>query len=565
MTGAANQPVDRTRPVPESSLATKIILLVFLSTFVSAAAVSWISIETARRRLWAQIHQEYPAVLERSGQHLLRWLSDGRGLTADLATRRTSRETLLTLIREAHLPGRHGTASSLFRSLAVPLAERSRQIEGFALLALDGTPIFGNEATDALSAAQRARLAQPDTPPVQAFALPDRPALLATAVPVEGPDGIPVAQLVGFFRPDSLPEVVASERLDVNTRIELLDADARLLAAVPGKLLAAVPGDGARAPEPLSSLPLADVREYTNAAGEHVIGSAHPLGSLGWALLLETPYPHAFAPVLVVMQRLLLVDVGVVALASLLAYAITSSIMRPIEALSEGAGRIASGHLTLALPETGRTDELGLLTRAFNEMMRRVQRSQADLEAANRRLRDQNQSLQASNEILEQLSITDGLTKLHNHRFFQDHLRREIKRVHRTGEALSMILIDIDDFKHLNDRLGHCAGDELLQRIARVLSESVRDSDLLARYGGDEFVVVVSGTNIAGAGVLAGKLCAAVAEKPFPLEDSIRPLTITVSAGVAEYKGDRKKFFQAADSALYRAKADGKNQVFVAE
>jgi len=220
MTAAANQPLERTRPLPESSLATKIILLVFLSTFVSAAVVSWISIETARRQLWAQIHQDYPTVLERSGQHLLRWLSEGRELTADLATRRTSRETLLTLIREARLPGRQGAAASLFRSLAAPLAERSRQIEGFALLDLDGTPIFGNEATDALPAAQRARLAQPDTPPVQAFALPDRPALLATAVPVQTPDGIALAQLVGFFRTDTLREVVASERIDANTRIE---------------------------------------------------------------------------------------------------------------------------------------------------------------------------------------------------------------------------------------------------------------------------------------------------------------------------------------------------------
>lgn len=128
-----------------------------------------------------------------------------------------------------------------------------------------------------------------------------------------------------------------------------------------------------------------------------------------------------------------------------------------------------------------------------------------------------------------------------------------------------MVLLDIDDFKRLNDRLGHAAGDDVLQRIADVLSASVRDSDLLARFGGEEFAVVTSGTELAGAAVLAEKLRAAVAEKPFPLEDSIRPLTVTVSAGVAQYKGDRKKLFQAAGQALDRAKAEGKNQVRISQ
>src|SRR4030095_14782338 len=95
---------------------------------------------------------------------------------------------------------------------------------------------------------------------------------------------------------------------------------------------------------------------------------------------------------------------------------------------------------------------------------------------------------QQAKETFEQLSITDGLTKLHNHRFFQDHLSREIRRVGRSGEPLSMRLVDLDDFKQLNARLGHAAGDELLAGIAHILNQSVRSTDLLARYGGEEFV-----------------------------------------------------------------------------
>lgn len=540
---------------PESSVATKIILLVFLSTFVSAASVSWISIETARRQLWAQIQDSYPAVLERGGQRLLRVLAAGRRQTADLAT---SRETLLTLGRDALVPGRQTSARTLFRSLALPLAERSREIQAFALLSPDGRLILSTETGEPLSPAQGAALARPGTPLVHAFARAEHGALLATAIPIVGPGGAPAVYLVGLLRSESLRDALSTDRSDAFLRIDLLGAGGQLLVH------AGLPDERGAPLSPGSALPLGAVREYTNAAGEHVIGTARPLGALGWTLLLEAPYEHAFAPVLSVLQRLLGIDVCVVALASLLAYGITASIVRPIEALSEGARRLASGRFDLELVETGRRDELGLLTRSFNEMVRRLQRSQTELESANRCLRDQNQSLQASNDVLEQLSITDGLTKLHNHRFFQDHLTREIKRWMRTGEPLSMILLDIDDFKRLNDRLGHAAGDAVLQRIACTLAESVRDSDLLARYGGEEFAVVASATDLAGAAVLAEKLRAAVAERPYVLDDTIRPQAVSISAGVAQYKGDRKVFFQAADQALYRAKAEGKDRVRVA-
>ena len=547
------------RHEPESSVATKIILLVFLSTFVSAAGVSWISIETARRQLWAQIHESYPAALERDSQQLLRWLVEGRRLTVDLATGHPSRDTLLTLIHDASKPARRTSACTHFRTLIDPLAGRAREIQGFALISPDGGELCTSEAVDGVSFEQRTALARPDAPLVQAFARAESDALLATSTPVTGPDGTLAAYLVGIFRSDAMRDVLAGDRIDTSLRIGLVGADGALLlqAGLPDDRRPLAPREGA--------LPIGAAREYTNASGEHVIGSARPLGSLGWTLLVESPYEHAFAPVLAVLQRLLLIDVCVVALASLLAYAITASIVRPIEALSEGARHLASGRFDLEIPETGRHDELGLLTHTFNEMARRLQRSQLDLESANRRLQDQNQSLQASNEVLEQLSITDGLTKLHNHRFFQDHLTREIKRANRTGEPLSMVLLDIDDFKRLNDRLGHAAGDDVLQRIANVLSESVRDSDLLARFGGEEFAVVTSGTELVGAAVLAEKLRAAVEEKPFALEDSIRPLTVTVSAGVAQYKGDRKKLFQAAGQALDRAKAEGKNQVRISQ
>ena len=141
----------------------------------------------------------------------------------------------------------------------------------------------------------------------------------------------------------------------------------------------------------------------------------------------------------------------------------------------------------------------------------------------------------------------------------------EIRRVGRSGEPLSILLVDLDDFKQLNDRLGHAAGDELLAGIAHILNQSVRATDLLARYGGEEFVVLTPDTDLAGAQLLAEKLRTAVAEASFILDESLRPVRVSVSIGVARFAGNRKAFFNAADRALYRAKDLGKNCVVVDE
>jgi diguanylate cyclase (GGDEF)-like protein len=303
------------------------------------------------------------------------------------------------------------------------------------------------------------------------------------------------------------------------------------------------------------------VSEYRNAGGERVIGAAQPLSRLAWTVLAEEPFDQAFAPVRSVVTRIFITDILVVLLFSFLAYKITAAIVHPIEALSDGARRISRGELDLEIPDTRGNDEIGLLTRTFNDMTRKLRKNQAEIETAIHQLTVQKRELEQANEQLSQLSITDGLTKLHNHRFFQDHLTREIKRVQRSGDPLSMLLVDIDDFKRLNDRLGHAAGDELLTRIARIMDESMRASDLLARYGGEEFVILAANTDLTGAGTLGEKVREAVAEKSFLLDETMRLEKVTVSVGVAQYKGDRKAFFQAADRALYRAKAQGKNCV----
>ncbi|MCK7499161.1 MAG: diguanylate cyclase [Comamonadaceae bacterium] len=164
-------------------------------------------------------------------------------------------------------------------------------------------------------------------------------------------------------------------------------------------------------------------------------------------------------------------------------------------------------------------------------------------------------------ELREQITV-DSLTGLHNRRFLDQLLPIEISRARRGGRTLSVIMIDIDNFKLLNDAHGHDAGDHVLQRVASTLRGAVRASDLACRYGGDEFTVVMPGVDARGAAHKIRSICAAIRENAFSYRGA--HLTLTLSAGVAEIPAagaSPEDLLHAADAALYRAKQAGRDRV----
>jgi diguanylate cyclase (GGDEF)-like protein len=173
--------------------------------------------------------------------------------------------------------------------------------------------------------------------------------------------------------------------------------------------------------------------------------------------------------------------------------------------------------------------------------------------------------LKESNEKLKELSNTDPLTRLYNRRFLMSTLDSEFQRSQRQKEQLSLVLLDIDHFKRVNDSYGHQEGDNVLVAVAGLVKSMVRRYDIAARYGGEEFVVILPATGLHQALQFAERCRDGVQNIAFP--GALRDLTITVSLGVATYPSEKidnvAALFKQTDDALYRAKQGGRNRVAV--
>jgi diguanylate cyclase (GGDEF)-like protein len=203
------------------------------------------------------------------------------------------------------------------------------------------------------------------------------------------------------------------------------------------------------------------------------------------------------------------------------------------------------GRLLLYPPKDGSFDE-------ESEQLAHWLAAQASIAIENERL----------HRTVKRQAITDELTQLANRRRFTETLAVEVRRAERFGDPLALVLADLDDFKQINDRYGHQTGDEVLRRFSDVLRENVRDFDLPVRYGGEEFAVLLPETGLDGAEQLARRLQSALLHLRLPETGADKP-PVTASFGVAAFPAARsaEELLSAADGALYRAKAAGKNRV----
>ncbi len=219
-----------------------------------------------------------------------------------------------------------------------------------------------------------------------------------------------------------------------------------------------------------------------------------------------------------------------------------------------GKGRV----LLLATPLPAQT--------ASPPLLGPLEQLNAELQEVRRKLEIKEKELQAVLAQVDEVAHTDPLTYLSNRRHILGELQREVMRSERYNTPLSISMIDLDHFKRINDTYGHSAGDQVLRFVAMQLRDHIRLPDIIGRYGGEEFLVLLPNSMATAAGEQAARLCQHIRSTPVLLND--REIRLTVSIGVAQYhagQDDWQTLLQRADQALYRAKQDGRDRWILLE
>jgi diguanylate cyclase (GGDEF)-like protein len=275
-----------------------------------------------------------------------------------------------------------------------------------------------------------------------------------------------------------------------------------------------------------------------------------------------------------------------IGLAFFLARFLSHRFMVPINLTIARCASVAVGRLDDERIAAQTHDEFDRLIEAFNDMLESLsaseQKTRAALASLNQakeeleiRVRQRTQDLkeahdQLSREVAERLvaqealqeaAVLDPLTRLYNRRALQEKLENEAARSRRNLRPFVLILVDLDRFKSLNDSFGHDAGDNILMETALRMKSMIRRQDMIARWGGDEFVILLVETELKGGGIVAEKIRSRIADEPYYFAG--QDIHLTASFGIAPYGGepDLDRVIHAADSALYKAKRNGRNRV----
>jgi len=373
--------------------------------------------------------------------------------------------------------------------------------------------------------------------------------------------GVPVAVYVAqndVAGLDTLIAHVSESRKYTDLReLAVLDSEGRVIAHSTPERFGAVPGDAFSRRAVAANGAVWQREDGTLRVGVPAISG------LRWATVVATYSLERLDHVVAVtrLRWLILAAFLGLSLGLALSLGLERQVVGPVRLLRDISRRMGEGDLNARVPPLkGR--EFSELSESFNKMAGSLKAERENLEKT---VEERTRELREANARLEKLAVTDGLTGLYNHRRFQETLVQEVARADRSGHPMAVLMVDVDHFKVFNDSMGHPAGDELLRRLAHVLSGELRGTDFLSRYGGEEFGLILPDSGKTEALQAAERLRSAVERelnKPGEYKQKV-----SVSIGVASYKIDgeaAQTLLAAADRALYVAKHRGRNQVAVA-
>ena len=259
----------------------------------------------------------------------------------------------------------------------------------------------------------------------------------------------------------------------------------------------------------------------------------------------------------------------VIFLGGLFTFGTARKITSPLSELANVANEMKAGNLSIRANQPKVDDEIGQLSTAFNQMAESIQQRQLELrefaDGLERTVNERTAELQEQAKILEEMAITDPLTQAYNRRQFFKLAKIEMERAQNTGVQLSVIVIDADHYKRVNDTFGHQIGDLVLIKLVEICHGAIRKTDVFARYGGEEFVILMPETDSETARVIAERIRERVENTRLSVNGQV--VQITISLGLSTFNNIQELSFDSlltqADRALYKSKRTGRNRVTV--
>ncbi|MEO6059172.1 MAG: diguanylate cyclase [Candidatus Limnocylindria bacterium] len=522
------------RRVGLGSVRTTILTLAVLATLIPSLATGWISYRQHRRAIEARLNEQLTSSSAQSAREVGLWLKER---LYDLRVFAASYEVTENLERG-------GGGSRRLPDYLNSVNERFPDFDELIVVAPDlRTVAHTGRAPGKLHLAgdwlRRAREGGPVLGDPQR-ADSASAATMEVAVPIVNAAGRFLGVLVARLNFKGIEQPVRDLLAGPDSRIVVVRPDGQSIVNI-GGMFNALPEP------PLRRLEQADGASVAYGApdGVPVLGVLAQVPGTDWMTVAEIPAATAYADIRRLrnttgsMVLVLLLVVGS------LAYGLGLLVVLPLERLSRAADQVAGGDLEVEVPVSG-GGEVAQLTGVFNDMVRRLREGRAEL---------------------ERLSVTDELTGLANRRHLDDEIEREVQRHERHERAFAVLLLDVDRFKALNDTHGHPAGDAVLRQLARVLEESTRKEDTVARFGGEEFLVILPETPAEGATLKAERIRAAIEGHRFAIDEGGAEVSVTASIGLALFpKHGRtpETLIAAADQALYHSKQGGRNRVTTA-
>ncbi len=523
-----------------------------MATCIPSLGLGLLSIQQNEKMISENVTRELRALANYASRELDLWINENTYATRALSTSNIIIDRLSKTIQSPKKSVANESQQELTLYLRSVYGKLDNMLE-LTVVNTTGKVIASSTKKPTLAELPKDALVQGVVTSPPRWSIQYNTATLSIAMPILSYDDLILGALVAILDLQSIRPSLKDIEKSPPGDVLLLDANGAVLLVSYKKLKHAIPLNPNLFKE-LKEHP-GESLTFEGISKEQVIGLAYSPKTMPITVVANRNKNSVYAE-WVEQRNLFLTLVSIVGLiVAAAALYLGHSIVVPLQRLIDATKKIVKGDLEVQLDVTN-NDELGRLTHMFNQMTDKLRQNHDEILAANH-------SMQQQNKLLETLSITDGLTGLYNRNKLNMIIADQLARFERNQRPFSALMIDVDYFKTLNDSLGHIAGDKILVDVSNALSQSIRSVDFAARYGGDEFVIILTETTVDEALTTAER----IREKITHINDQSKDQSVNITLSIGIIQSERQDIsttmlLSRVDDALYEAKRSGRNQAY---